>query len=501
MLDYTASKIKQKRDLFQRLAAERADNDVIIPCLRPDNIPVSFIQQQVIGAELDGLYNPDEMRVNCPALSYLIKGGINISALDKALCEIVRRHEILRTNYVVIDKQIFQKINDAPNAVLQISDLRDLKINERKQEVERILNELTSKPFSFFDNKFMISATMIITSDDEYILIIITNHIATDGLSMNILQQELFVLYQAFLYNTPSPLPELPIQYVDFTMWERKRYSGEFLEKKLDYWKKIPDTINTSLPVDHAPASSSYTGDTVPVSLLPELVKRLMRLGLDNKVTLFTVLFSAFIWLIHSFSGYKYNLFCMPVANRLRKETHSLIGCLMNFQFVHVDFNGNPTFIELIERVYKNLLEVYDNYVPFHFISGVIPPQDPMVDFQLKTSLDLMTTPVDKQSLFDKSRPATPSKPEPFSKSAAGSMAVIPFKLQQSEFALFPIDVFLTENSNTINGHFKYQTASYDRSTILKLVNDYVVLLTKLVRNPDMRIQETGIKLHPAAIA
>ena len=344
----------------------------------------------------------------------------------------------------------------------------------------------------------MISATLIVAGDEEYILTVITNHIATDGLSMMILQQELFVLYQAFYYNTPSPLPELPIQYVDFAMWERARYSGEFLEKKLNYWKKIPNTINTFLPVDHTPASTSYVGDTVPVSLLPELVKRLKLLGQNNSVTLFTVLFSVFISLIYSFSGYKYNFFCMPVANRLRKEAHSLIGCLMNFQFVYVEMDGNPTFLELVERVHKTLLNVYDNYVPFHFITGVIPPQGPVVDFQLQTSMDLMVPRADERPSRDEPTPAAQPSPEPFSKSAEGSFAVIPFRLQQSEFALFPIDVFLSGNSNFVNGHFKYQTASYDRSTILKLVNDYVVLLTKLVRNPDMRIQETGIEPHPA---
>jgi len=499
MLNHTPSTLKQKRDIFQRIASINVNNDAIIPCQRPANIPVSFIQQQVIGAEVDGLYNPDEMRVNCPALSYLIKGGINIPALDKALCEIVRRHEILRTNYIVTDKQIFQNINNAPNAILQISDLRNLAQNERKNKIEHILKDITSKPFSFFDNKLMISATLIIAGEEEYILTIITNHVATDGLSMLVLQRELFLLYQAFYYNTPSPLQELPIQYVDFTMWERKYYSGEFLEKRLDYWKRMPDTINTFLPMDRSPDSLSYTGDTVPVSLLPELAKRLTLLGRKNNVTLFTVLFSAFISLIHSFSGNKYNFFCMPVANRLRKETHSLIGCLMNLQFVYIDLYGNPTFLELLERVNKTLLDVYDNYVPFHFITGVIPPQGPVVNFQLQTSLDLIAPPGNEQSSQNRSQTTDTITYETFSKPTAGSLAVIPFKLQQSEFALFPIDVFFAGDSNAISGNFKYQTASYDRSTILKLVNDYVVLLTKLVRNPDTRILETGIEPHPGA--
>lgn len=520
MSDSAISSVKQKHEIIQRLTTDRADNNSITPFSRPDKLPVSFIQEQVIGAEIAGLYDPDKMRVNCPTLSYLIKGSINIPALDKALREIVRRHEILRTNYIVMDKQIFQNINEVPDTILHVSDLRKLAQNDRKSEIERILKDITTCPFSFFDNKLMITATLIIAGDDENILTVITNHIATDGFSMMILQQELFVLYQAFFYNTPSPLQELPIQYVDFTMWERQLYSGEFLEKKLDYWRKIPDTINTFLPVDHAPASQSYVGDTVPVSILPELLKRLSLLGRSNNVTLFTVLFSVFISLIYAFSGHKYNFFCIPVANRPRKETRSVIGCFMNFQFVHVDLDGNPSFIELLERVNKTLLDVYDNYVPFHFITSVIPPQGPVVDFQLLTAPNLMTRTSDMpsrdtqssaiqssvvqssvgQSSTDVYKSADPPPRNPSAQSASGGLMALPFRLPQSEFALFPIDVALSGNANMINGCFKYQTASYDRSTILKLVNDYIVLLTKLVRNPDMRICDTGIMPHTVAI-
>ena len=478
---------------------------------RPDKLPVSFIQEQVISAELNGLYDPAVMRVNCPTLSYLIKGSINTSVMDKALREIVRRHEILRTNYVVIDKQIFQNINAVPDTVLQVSDLRSLTQNDRESEAANILNGITTRPFSFFDNRLMINATLIIMGDEENVLVVITNHIATDGLSMMILQEELFVLYQAYLYNMPSPLQELPIQYADFTLWERRRYSGEFLEKKLDYWRNIPDTINSFLPVDHAPASQSYVGGIVPMSLLPELVKRLSLLGRGRSSTLFTVLFSAFIALIHAFSGYRYNFFCIPVANRARKETRSIIGCFMNFQFVRVDLSGNPSFEELIDRVNRSLLDVYDNYVPFHFITSVIPPQGPVVNFQLLTPLNTMKPRTDEKSSPDgtpsaESSPAESPSAESLSAESpprkaplqsAPALATLPFRLPQSEFALFPMDVILSGNGNMVSGNLRYQAASYDRSTILKLVNDYMVLLTKLAVNPDMRIQETGIKPHP----
>ena len=216
--------------------------------------------------------------------------------------------------------------------------------------------------------------------------------------------------------------------------------------------------------MDHTPTVISYAGDIVPVTVLPELAMRLRQLARKCKVTLFTVLFAAFISLIHAFSGYRYNFFCIPVANRSRKETQSLIGCFMNFQFVHIDMSGDPTFLEIIERLNKTLHDVYANYVPFHFITQQIPPLGPVVDFQLQSASD------DEEM-----------KPE--------DMLLFPFKLQPQEFALFPIDVRLLDSSEEITGHFKYQTSLYDRKTILGMVNDYLGVLTRAAQDPDIRLR------------
>ena len=502
MSDSTILSLKEKKELFQRLKAN-SDTDVITPCQRTDNLPVSYIQEQMINVVLAGFYDPTEMRLEGPAFSYLVKGAVNVPALDKAFCEIVRRHEVLRTNYKVVDTKIFQNINDAPNSILQVFDLRKLSPDAREKEKERILNKISTDSFSFFDSKLMISATLITSGDNDHILAVFTHHIATDGLSMMIFQTELFLLYQAFFFNTPSPLPELPIQYADFVVWERKNYTRESIEKKLAYWRNILGKINTFLPVDSLPTAFSYVGDTVPVSLLPELVKQLLLLARNGNVTLFTVLFSAYTALIHAFSGYKHNFFSIPVANRVRKETHSIIGCFTNPQYIHVDLDGNPTFMELVERVNKTLLDVYDNYVPFPFITEVIIPQGSIAGFQLHTSLDLVKPPASTNDAHSTGNDAPQSTPpeKPMSavkaKSTAGSLALLPFNVQQPAFAIFPIDVYLSGTANSVSGRFRYQTGLYERSTILKMANDYVILLTKLVRNPNMRIQEMGIKSHP----
>jgi acyl carrier protein len=464
------------------------ESDRIAPCARKDNLPVSFIQEKVIGAELNGLYDPNKIRSHCLDLCYRIRGALDISSLDRALCEIVRRHEILRTGYSVADGTIFQNVNVAPQSILHVEDLRNLPQDVRERETERILKKIATDSFAYFRDRLMISATLI-TSETEHVLAVIINHVATDGVSMMILQNELIQLYQAFSHHAPSPLADLPIQYADFALWERKYFSGDRLEEKLAYWRKLSqESINTTLPVDHVPAVLSYTGDTVPVTILPELTTQLLQLGRKWSVTLFTVLFAAFISLVHVFSGYRYNFFCMPVANRSRGETRSLIGCFMNFQFVYIDLSGNPTFLQLVKRLNATLLNVYDNYVPFHFIRQQIPPQGPVVDFQLLTSMDEGVADAESQTVIRNANPGF------------GESSFIPFKLKQEAFALFPIDVILLGSSQTITGHFKYRTAAYDRNTIMDMVNDYMTLLIGMAHHPDARLHDMGIKPHKSVI-
>lgn len=452
------------------------EGGVAASCARKDFLPVSFIQEQVIGAELMGRYDPEKTKSYCLDLCYRIKGGIDIPALDKALCEVVRRHEILRTGYSVADRTICQNVNDAPESILRVEDLRSLSQDDRERETARILKAIAEESFSYFRDQLMLSATLIV-GETEHVLVVLVSHVAADGVSMMIMQRELFLLYDAFSRQAPSPLADLPIQYADVAAWERDHFSGERLESRLVFWRKLAQqSLNTLLPLDRLPSGLSYAGDRIPITIGPELATHLRQLGRMHSVTLFTVLFAAFVSLIHAFSGYRYNFFCMPVANRPRGETRSAIGCFMNFQFIYVDLSGNPTFAELVGRLNRTLHDVYDNYVPFHFITQQIPPQGPVVEFQLLTSLEKGV------------------------QKAGNELSFVPFKLQKHEFALFPIDVRLSDSSEAITGYVVYQTAAYERNTMVELMSDYVALLTRVTHDPDIRLHDMGIEPHRNAV-
>ncbi len=508
----SSSSLAAKREMFLKIQKHKELNNKerITPRERTGRIPVSFVQEGGIMAVVNKLYDPDITRPHGPALGYIIKGRANIPAFSKAIKEVVKRHEILRTNYEVVDGEPYQVINEVPDSILKVVDLKILSDSEKKDEVSRITKDKASEPFNFLKDKLMLTATMI-TAKDEHALYIPTNHSGTDYISSGILQAELLALYQSHSLNIPIPLPDLSLQYADFATWERERFAGEYLEKKLEYWKQLSGKVNASLPRDHTPDEFSYDGDSVPVAVLPELTKQLKDLSRANSVTLFTVMFAAFMNLIHIFSGYKCNILSMPVANRAQKETERLLGCFTTWQHVHVDMSGDPNFLEMVDRTNKTLLKVYDNYVPFNFMIDAVKPGGPLVDFQLQTA-SLGSNSARNATNDEHLKPEEPSKEEqtmPETRSEKGpsisqgmsqAMMFIPLRVPQPVFALFPIAVSLSEFGDVINGDFKYNTGFYDRSTIVNLTNDYVLLLSQIIKNPEIRISEIKIRPHKSVV-
>lgn len=505
----TSSSLATKREMFLKLNKQKEINERITPRDKRGRVPVSYMQLKMLNAVIKKLYDPEKTQTLCPSISYLIKGSVHISAFHRAIQEIVKRHEILRTSYEVIDSQPYQVVNDVPDNILKVVDLNNLKEDERKAEVDRITMNRALETFSFFKDPLMIMATLI-TAENEHVLYIPTHHIATDGISIKILQQELLTLFQLYLLNMNTPLPELPLQYGDFAFWERERYSGDFLEKKLAYWKQLPDKINSFLPVDNTPETLSYDGENVPIVILPALTRKLKSLSQECNVTLFTLLFTAFMELIYIFSGCKYNFFSFIVANRPQKETEMLIGCFMNYQFLHIDFKGNPTFMEVIERTNKALLEVYDNYVPYHVISKTIPLLGSIVNFQLQSfwkgaakASEPMPKESDTETKSDTedidSIPQTKSN-ESIQNLITQPIMFIPYKIKQQPFAIFPFEVMLSEIADTINGTFTYNASLYNRCTIINLTNDYIIFLSQILKNPQTRISEINLKPHKSLI-
>lgn len=465
-------KTKERFLLLQKMKG--IEEDRIEPGERGNKIPVSFIQESIITSV-------NYFRTPVIPFGFTIKGNLSIPVLCKTVKEIMRRHEVLRTNFEVIGNKYYQTINDVPDKFINIVDLQNLSKIEKTDESNRIVLTRASDKFDFFKDKLMIMVMLIKTGDTEHNLCIYMDHIITDAWSSDLFTNELAILYRLFSLNQPSPFAELPIQYADYAIWEQKRYSGELLEEKLDYWKKhLSQKIDTTLPRDDTGPTELSGGGVVQVFIDLELTKNLKLLSQKNNVSLFTTMLAAFASLIHIFSGYKYNYFTFSVANRFQKEIESLIGCFMNTQSVHLDLEGDLSFQDIIKRANETLMDVYENFVPYTFIKRIHQIKSQAVNFQLNSSSEITM-----KNLKVKSK----------------EMEVIPFRIPRPVLGLLPIHVVLTENSGTIGGLFTYRKNIYRYSTIEKLKNDFINLLKAIVNNPRIRISEIDMIPHESMSA
>ena len=196
-------------------------------------IPISLTQLELW---FFAQFYPENCIYNLPCI-YRIEGLLNVPALEESLREIVKRHESLRTTFTWIDGKVFQKITDDPVFDFSILDLQRLSELEQEKETKRLFSAEINRPFDL-EQGSLFRSKVIKFAEDNYLLIMIIHHIIADGWSLNILTKELGILYETFCLNKPSPLPELPIQYGDFSLWQWQSIKDNSWQSHLDFWKK-----------------------------------------------------------------------------------------------------------------------------------------------------------------------------------------------------------------------------------------------------------------------
>ncbi|UCF78981.1 MAG: non-ribosomal peptide synthetase, partial [Candidatus Eiseniibacteriota bacterium] len=286
--------------------------------------PMSFAQER--------LWFLDQLEPGRPVynihIAVRLRGPLNVAALEQSLKEIVQRHEILRTTFSLVEGQPVQLIVPALTLTLPVVDLRNLSETEREAEAQRLTIEETQRPFDLARGP-LLRATLLRLDEEGHVLLLTMHHIVSDEWSMEILFRELSALYEAFSRGKPSPLPELPIQYADFAVWQRQWLQGSGLEAQLPFWKKqlagSPPLLN--LPTDRLrPAIQTYRGAHQSVMLPWALLESLKTLSSQERATLFMTLLAAFKVLLYRYTGQEDILVGIPIANRNRVEIEGLIG-------------------------------------------------------------------------------------------------------------------------------------------------------------------------------
>ncbi len=441
----------------------------LLPASREGDLPLSFAQER--------LWFIDQLEPGSPlynvAAALRVEGPLDSRVLALTLGEIVRRHEALRTVFAARAGAPVQVIQPAEPFALTVVDLSDLPEEEREARARVLAAEEASRPFDLSRGP-LLRALLVRLGERDHAVALTMHHIASDGWSMGILVREVAALYAAFAAGRPSPLPELPVQYADFAVWQRSWLRGEVLEGEIDFWRRqlagLPPLLE--LPSDRQrPAAQSYRGAERPVRLPAELTRRMETLARQEGATLFMVLLAGFQALLGRYSGQDDLAVGSPVAGRNRIETEGLIGFFVNTLVLRGNLAGAPTFRELLGRVREAALAAWLHQdVPFEKLVEEMAPERSLAHSPLfQVVLVLQNAPV-------------------------GGLEIENLRLRPVDVdaatAKFDLTLDLSEHEDGLSGIAVHATDLFDGSTIDRLLAGFERLLAAAVEGPDLRAEE-----------
>jgi amino acid adenylation domain-containing protein len=434
-----------------------------------EQLPLSFAQQRLwFLAQLE----PESPTYNIPA-AYRLRGLLNVAALEQSLSEIVRRHETLRTTFMAVDGQAVQVVAPHRPRALPMVDLRGEPAREQEARALQLAAEDAHRPFDLAQGP-LFRATLVQLTEEEYVLLLNMHHIVSDGWSRMVLFQELTTFYTAFATGKPSPLPELPIQYADYAVWQREWLQGEVLEAQLVYWRQ---QLAGPLPMLHLPtdrprpAVQTSWGANHAMLLSKTLTEALNVISQREGVTLYMTLLAAFQTLLHRYTGQDDITVGSPVAGRTRAELEGLIGFFVNTLILRTDLSGNPTFRELLGGVREMALGAYAHQdLPFERLVEELQPQRSLSHpplFQVMFTLQ----------------------------NAPRQTLVLPgLTLRRLEVnsgtAKFDLTLSMAESADGLRGVWEYNTDLFVAATIYRLADHFRTLLEGLVAHPDQHLAE-----------
>ncbi|HEY9649116.1 MAG TPA: condensation domain-containing protein [Coleofasciculaceae cyanobacterium] len=487
-------------------------------------VALSFAQQ---GLWLLEQLQPGSIAYNMSVALRLV-GSLNVAALEQTLNEIVRRHEVFRTSFTVVEGQPVQVIAPSVTLKLPVMNLGELPNASQSLKVQQLITEWSQQPFDLAQDS-LLRGMLLQLAKQEHLLLLSTHHIVCDGWSLGVFIRELVTLYTAFSQGKPSPLPELPIQYADFAIWQRQWLQGEVLETQLAYWKrqlgtracfqpfrsplaplkkgrndclKVPpskgdlggssnlDDVKSSL---HTPSISpvqpltieqsrsstpSSAGKKHSFALPSTLTEALKTLSQREGITLFMTLLAAFKTLLYCYSQQEDIAVGSPIANRNRRETEELIGFFVNTLVLRTDLSGNPSFRDLLRRVREVALGAYAHQdLPFEKLVAELQPDRNLGQTSLyQVWFVLQNTPMPAVELPG---------------------LILSLSPIETGAVRHDLKLDLTETPKGLQGFFEYKTDLFEASAIgfagapwaiARIARFYETLLSTVVQQPDIQL-------------
>jgi amino acid adenylation domain-containing protein len=457
--------------LAQRLGASREVREILSPLAeqgkQPGRHPLSPAQQRLWFLDRmepgNALYNLQ--------VAIRLEGRLHVEVLDRALAEIVRRHEPLRTVYPDVEGEPWQQVLPPPaGSVLARISLAGVADPDR--ELEAILNASAERSFDLRQGP-VTRFLLIEAGPEDHLLCAAFHHIATDGWSLGVFAHELAALYEAFARGRPSPLPELSLRYVDVAAAERRALAGPAFRQQLGYWLvQLAGVPALELPADH-PAhhrGAETAGAARPVDLPDGLAAALRGLGRGEGITLFMVLFAGFAALLSRLSGQDDFGVGVPIAGRGRPETQGMIGLFVNTLVLRAPLAGDPSFLDLARRVRGVAVAAQAHQdVPFDRLVEELQPE--------RSSMG--RTPLFQVLFSYLNDPAPPLRMPGL---AASLLDLEP------RVANFDLTLSLHEWEGSLRGWLTFRTGLFEPSTIERMLGHLRTLLDGAAADPSARL-------------
>ena len=463
------------RDRMQLLDALLKKKGITVPASHgisnrtgPGPWPLSFAQER--------LWFLHQLEPGIPAynipIAFRLKGRLNHAALERSFAEILRRHESLRTVFTISGREPAQFVTSSSEFRLPTIDLRHHP--EREAEAQRLATLDALAPFDLSTGP-LIRILLIRLDGDDHVVSVAMHHIVSDGWSRGIIIREVATLYEAFSANRPSPLPELPIQYADYAVWQKEFLSGAVLESHLSYWteklRDAPPVLNLATDRPRPPVQT-FNGASEPFQFPDGLAEKLQALGAEHNASLFMVLLGAFIALLARYTDQEDIVVGSPIANRNNEELEGLIGFFINSLVLRTNLSGDPTFLQLLGRVRDETLGAYAHQeLPFEKLVEALQPDRTLSHSPLyQIAFILENTP----------RAAAVE---------TEGLALTPLRTE-SVSSKFDLTMALAQFGQNLLGSVEYNTDLFDRSTIERMITHFVRVLEAVAHNPQLKLSE-----------
>jgi amino acid adenylation domain-containing protein len=402
-----------------------------------------------------------------------LRGQLDLAVLERAIDEVVRRHEALRTTFEDVGGEPTQRIHPWMDVPLPLEDLTSVAEGSRDERARELARAEAIRPFDLVHGP-LLRTRLFKLAPEEHELVFTMHHIVSDGWSVGVLVREVSTLYEAFLAGKPSPLPQLAIQYADYAVWQRELLSSEQLDTHLGFWKAHLEgmPLVLDLPTDRPrPPTQTFHGATIRRALSMEAKRAVQEVSRKAGATEFMTLLAAFGVLLGRYSSQSELVIGSPIANRTRRETEGLIGFFVNTLALGLRVDRSASFEALLADVRSRALGAYAHQdLPFEQLVNA-----------LKVERAMSRSPVFQAMFVLQNAPATELR--------LAGLEVTPHPIATGVASL-ELTLVVTPTAEGYTLEWEFNTDLFDRSTVERMATHFEVLLETATRQPQRRVGE-----------